>query len=78
MIGDELLVQMLDAPEPPWELRGAMRLLLAQGHDRSALVARLAEFKETLRRAGRSDQEFDAVDDTIAHPIGYRSPHPRL
>jgi hypothetical protein len=38
VIGDEVLAQMLDSPESLWELRGAMRLLLAQGHGRSALV----------------------------------------
>jgi hypothetical protein len=78
MIGDELFDQILRSPEPLWELRGALRLLIAQGHDRQALLAHLEAFRATLWDAERSDQEVDVIDDAIAHLIGYCSPHLQL
>ncbi len=77
MIKTELLEATLCSPQAVWELRGAMRALLAEGHPREALVDDLTRFVMKLWDEDR-EQEVEVVNDVLADLTGYTSAHMRL
>ncbi len=73
----ELFEGALNSVEPVWELRGVIRGLLADGHDREELLLDLEALQLELRESGRDAAE-NAVLDVMDFVVGWSSPHTRL
>ncbi len=73
----QLFLEALTSMQPIWELRGIVRGLLADGHERGALLADLETLQIELRTTGRDGDE-DVVLDVMDFLVGWSSPHMRL
>ncbi len=74
---DQLFEDALASAEPLWELRGVVRGLLADGHDRALILSDHERFQLALRTAGREADE-DIVLEVMDFVVGWSSPHMRL
>ena len=73
----EVAEEALKSLEPMWELRGVVRALLADGHDRDALTRELLALQLDLRAAGR-EQDEDVVGDVLDCLAGWCAPELKL
>ena len=74
---DQLFEEALASSEPLWELRGVVRGLLADGHDREAILADFEQFRLVLQAAGRESDD-DTVLEVMDFVAGWCSPAMRL
>jgi hypothetical protein len=74
---DECLEEALHAAEPINELHSLALRLFAEGHDKTAILAKLEEARQQLRQTDREADE-DAVMDTMDFLVGWCSPHMKL
>lgn len=74
---EQLFDEALSSSEPLWELRGVIRGLLADGHDRELILGDLERFRSVLQNAGR-EQDEDTVLEVMDFLVGWSSPHMRL
>jgi hypothetical protein len=74
---DQLFEEALASAEPLWELRGVVRGLLADGHEREAILDDFERFRLVLQAAGR-DSDEDVVLEVMDFVVGWCSPQLRL
>ncbi len=77
MTTHDLFSEALESVEPVWELRGVVRGLLADGHDREALLSDLEAMRGELQASGR-DKAEESVLDVMDFIVGWTSPHTKL
>lgn len=73
----QLFEDALASSEPLWELRGVVRGLLADGHDRNDVLTDFGRFRLVLQAAERAADE-DVVLEVMDFVVGWCSPHMRI
>ena len=72
---EDVVMASLRSPQPEWELRGAVRAMLATGHDRDALIRELNRLRRELGAQGR-EREEGALFDVLDALAGWSRPAP--
>lgn len=71
------LAEALRSSDPMTSLSDAVRMLVAQGHERDALYAELGRLRESLAATGREAEE-NSVLDVMDFLTGFCSPQMRI
>ena len=69
----DLVLATLRSPHPEWELRGAVRAMLATGYEREKLIHELNSLRRDLAAQGR-EREEDALFDVLDALAGWSVP----
>lgn len=73
---DQVFEEALASTEPLWELRGVVRGLLADGHDRDEILADFERLRLVLQATNREADE-EIVLEVMDFVVGWCSPHMR-
>jgi hypothetical protein len=74
---EESIEQALRSADPVGELRSLAERLIAQGHNKAAILALFEQARQRLREGDREADE-DAVMDVMDFLTGWCSPHMKL